>query len=215
MDWSELQNWDEYTKLLIGLLAVTDPLGVFPSVLGLTDNKAVPEKKKIIRVSVFTFAITLLLFTFLGAYILDIFGITIAAFKIAGGLLFLFYALDMMGIIEMPTLATSAQPDSPGSLGIMPIGIPLLAGPGTISTIIIFADQHDSLEHKLLVSGVILTVALIVFSLYRSFLLMDSLIGEKTMVVLNRVMGLLLAAIAVEFILDGIVAHFPQLISVH
>ena len=215
MDWSELQNWDEYTKLLIGLLAVTDPLGSIPTVLGLTDNKTLPEKKKIIRVSVFTFAITLLLFTFLGAYILDIFGITVAAFKIAGGLLFLFYALVMMGVIEMPTLAPSAQPAGSESLGIMPIGIPLLAGPGTISTIIIFADQHDSLEHKLLVSGVVLTVTLIVFLLYRGFLMMGSLIGEKTMVVLNRVMGLLLAAIAVEFILDGIVAHFPQLISVH
>jgi multiple antibiotic resistance protein len=215
MDWSELRNWDEYSKLLIGLLAVTDPLGVYATVLGLTDNKVISEKKKIFRISALTFAVTLLLFTFLGKLILDLFGITIAAFKIAGGILFLFYALDMIGIIEMPKMAASDQSDRSGALGVMPIGIPLLAGPGTISTIIIFASQHDSLSHKLLVSFVVLTVALIVYLLYRSLLLMDSLIGKSGAIVINRIMGLLLAAIAVEFILDGIVAHFPELVSIH
>ena len=215
MDWSELRNWDEYTKLLIGLLAVTDPLGGLPTLLSLTDQKEKPEKQKTVRTAVLTFVVTLLIFTFLGTTILELFGITIAAFKIAGGILFLFYALDMMGIITMPAMAASDQGGSSGPLGIIPIGIPLLAGPGTISTIVIFAGQHDALLHKVLVSLVVLTVALIVFLLYRGLLAMDSLIGKNTTVIVNRVMGLLLAAIAVEFIMDGIVAHFPELISIH
>ena len=215
MDWSELQNWDEYTKLLIGLLALTDPLGVYPVLLGLSEGFSVTEKKKIIRSSVFTYAITLLIFTYLGTYILDLFGITIAAFKIAGGILFLFYALDMMGVIKLPTFSGEAQSASSGHLGIVPIGIPLLAGPGTISTIIIYADIHQSLAHLLLVNAVILTAALIVYLIFRTSFKMGSILGKTTTMVLNRVMGLILAAISIEFILDGIAAHFPNLMSIH
>ena len=215
MDWSELQNWDEYTKLLIGLLALTDPLGVYPVLLGLSEGFSVTEKKKIIRSSVFTYAITLLIFTYLGTYILDLFGITIAAFKIAGGILFLFYALDMIGMIELPTISGETQTARSGFLGIVPIGIPLLAGPGTISTIIIYADIHRSLAHLLLVNAVILTAALIVYFIFRTSFKMGSILGKTTTMVLNRVMGLILAAISIEFILDGIAAHFPNLMSIH
>lgn len=215
MDWSELQNWEEYSKLLIGLLAVTDPLGSLPMVLGLLENYAITEKKKIIFSSIITFIITLSLFTYVGIYILDLFGITIAALKIAGGIMFLFYALEMMDLINLPTTVDPSKATLSTSIGIVPIGIPLLAGPGTISTVIIFADMHASFSHKILVNGVIVMVGVLVFVLYRLSLVMGQRMGETTTNVMNKVMGLLLAAISIEFILDGIVAHFPQLTSIH
>lgn len=215
MDWSELLNWDEYTKLLIGLLALTDPLGVLPVFMGLTENFSMPEKKKVLQMSLLTYSITLLTFTYLGTHILDLFGITISAFTVAGGVLFLFYALEMMGLIQFPTIEGSSQPSRLNTLGIVPLGIPLLAGPGTISKIVIATSVHDSIEHKLLVNLVILSTALIVFILWRTSLLVGRMLGKTTVVILNRVMGLILAAISIELILDGIAAHFPQIIISH
>jgi multiple antibiotic resistance protein len=217
MDWSELRNWDEYTKLLIGLLVLTDPISAIPVLGSLTAKFSRDDKKKIINISVFTFVITLFVILYVGTYILSLFGITIAAFKIAGGIVFLFYSLDMLGLIQISN--SSAYDDSASesvkSIGVTPIGIPLLAGPGAISTIIIYGAIHASFTHKILVMSVILAVAAIIYLVFRISLTMGQGPGETTTAILNKIMGILLAAIAVEFILDGIVAHFPQLTSIH
>lgn len=216
MDWAELGNWDEYVKLLIGLFAVADPIGSLPVVLGMLENRSVRERRQIVASAAATFALTLLVFTYTGALILDLFGITIAALKIAGGVMFLFYALEMMGLIRLPASANLSAPGSPASIGVVPIGIPLLAGPGSISTVIIFADLHGgSLAHTLLVSGVIVTAGVLILALYLTSAALGHRLSDATLSILNRVLGLLLAAIAVEFILDGIVAHFPAISSIH
>jgi multiple antibiotic resistance protein len=215
MDWSELLNWDEYSKLLIGLLALTEPLGTTPVLLGMTEKFSLAQKKRIVNVAIITFIVTLLVFTYIGVYILNLFGITIGAFKIAGGVLILFYALEMMGLIRLPPSGEPSLGDKVSTIGIVPIGIPLLSGPGAISAIIIYASAHEGISHKLLVNGVIISVALIVFLIFRSSLILGPRIGDTGTTVLNRVMGLILTAISIEFILDGIVAHFPQLISIH
>ncbi len=215
MDWSELLNWDEYSKLLIGLLALTEPLGTLPVLLGMTEKFSLKEKKRIVNIAIITFTITLVAFTYLGMHILDLFGITIGAFKIAGGVLTLFFALEMMGLIRLPTSSDHSVSNNVGIIGIMPIGIPLLSGPGAISAIIIFSSAHEGTAHKLLVNGVIISVAMIVFLIFRSSIALGPKLGGAVTSVLNRVMGLILGSIAVEFILDGIVAHFPQLISIH
>lgn len=216
MDWAELQNWDEYTKLLIGLIALTNPLGAIPVLGSLMANFEPKEKSRAVNVSTFTFAVTLIIALFLGTTILSLFGITIAAFRIAGGIMFLFYALEMLGLIQISSSSsTDLSSEISKSIGVTPVGIPLLAGPGAISTIIVYGTFHDSLEHRILVTGVILTVALIVYFTFRFSLLTGSGLGKTGTAIMNKVMGLLLAAIAIEFILDGIVAHFPQLISIH
>jgi multiple antibiotic resistance protein len=215
MDWAELQNWDEYSKLLVGLLALTNPFGSIPVLSSLMDKFPPADKRKVIGMAVLTFTVTLVIFLFLGALILELFGITLGAFRIAGGVMFLFYALNMLGLIQLPNSSESLDLTSARSLGVTPIGIPLLAGPGTISTIILLASDHDSFSHKILVMGVILSVAVIVYVVFQAALIMGKGLGKTGTGIMNKVMGLLLAAIAVEFILDGIVAHFPQLISVH
>jgi multiple antibiotic resistance protein len=215
MDWSELQNWDEYTKLLIGLFALADPFGVLTVVLGLTKKHSTAEKKKIAFFSASTFIITLIIFTYLGGYILELFGITTAALQIAGGILFLFYALEMMGVIQLPLASPNEAVQDAKTIGIVPIGIPLLAGPGTISAIVIYSNFHASLAHKLLVSFVAISVGAIIYLIYRVSLTMGAKLSETTTTIMAKIMGLILATISVEFILDGIVAHFPQLISVH
>ena len=95
--------------------------------------------------------------------------------------------------------------------GTIPIGIPMLAGPGTISTVVIVSGITNSVPHKLLVSGVIVSVGAIVYSGCRLWLMIGPRLGTTTLHVMKTVMGLILAAIAAEFILDGIGAHSPTI----
>ena len=215
MDWAELTNWTEYSKLLIGLFAIAGPLSTLPVFLGLTKDRSTSEKNRVALVAVITFAIALIIFTYFGQAILNIFGISIAAFRIAGGILLLLTALDMMRSDdgEQPVERTTNSKSM--AIGIVPIAIPLLSGPGAISTIIVYANAHQSMEHLLLVSLVIITVALLVYLTFRLALAMGPLLGDTATTVMNRVMGLIVASIAIEFILHGIAEHFPQLSALH
>jgi MarC family membrane protein len=215
MDWSDLRNWSEYTKFLIGLLALANPIKSVPILLSLTEDFSDSETNTVLNASVLTFTVTLFLFLYLGRYVLDLFGITVAAFRIAGGIIFIFYALDMLGLIHIPAAPKNGISKNALPLGITPLGVPQLAGPGCITTVILYGSIHPSLAHKFLVMAVILSVALIIFLLFRISLLMKMESGSTTLGIMNKIMGLLLAAIGVEFILDGIVAHFPQIVSIH
>lgn len=215
MDWSELQNWEEYTKLLVGLLALADPIGNLTVILGLTKDCTSAEKKKITFLAAITFVVTLVIFTYVGNSILQLFGISTAALKIAGGILFLFYALEMLGAIRLPGTSSTHSSETSKTIGIVPIGIPLLAGPGTISAIIIYSELDASISHKILVNFVVLTAGILIYLLYRVSLSLGGKLGQTTSLIMEKIMGLLLAAIAVEFILDGIVAHFPGIVSIH
>jgi multiple antibiotic resistance protein len=211
-DLNQLLDWTEYTKLLIGLLAIASPLSAIPIFLGLTSDRTPAERQRIALVAASVAAATLLVFTFLGKALLSLFGITIEAFQIAGGILLLLMALGMMG--ALPGATTSDESDSSGraSIGIVPLAIPLLAGPGAISTILIYAHRHESLAHDLLVSGVIISVMTIVFLTLRLSTVIGPKLGKTGISVLNRIMGLIVAAIAVEFIVDGLAARFPALV---
>jgi len=215
MDWAELSNWSEYSKLLIGLFAITTPLSTLPVYLGLTAKCSSARKKSVAMVAVVTFAITLIIFTYFGQAILNIFGISLAAFRIAGGILLLLTALDMLRSNDGAQSVEDATESKSAMIGIVPIAIPLLSGPGAISTIIIYANAHDSIEHSILVSLVIATVALLVYLIFRVAMAMGPLLGDTATTVMNRVMGLIVASIAIEFILHGIADHFPQLTILH
>jgi len=215
MDWAELQNWTEYTKLLIGLFAISTPLAALPVFLSLSGEFSGKEKNRIALVAAVTYATTLLVFTIFGEAILGFFGISMAAFKVAGGILLLLSALEMMRAKPGMSTVESGEKSNPVTVGIVPIAIPIMAGPGAISTIIIYADLHASIEHTVLVSGVVLTISIVIYLIFRAALGFGSLLGETTTLVMNRVMGLIIAAIAIEFIMDGVAGHFPELITMH
>jgi len=206
-----MSEWTEYTKLLAGLVAIVNPLGAIPVYLSLTASLSIAEKKKVAGAAAIATALVLIFFSLAGTAILAFFGITIDAFRVAGGLLLLMMALNMMGA----TAQQDHDPD-PGdskTIGIMPLAIPLMAGPGSISTVIVYADQSASLEHRLLVGGTILTVAVAIYVALRGGAMGSKVLGPVTVTVFNRIMGLIIAAIAVEFILDGIAGHYPGLLG--
>lgn len=217
-DWSELLNWSEYTKLLAGLFAITAPLGATPVFIGYVGHLGKKQQNTAAVVTVLAYFVLLSIFTFLGEAILAFFGITLAAFQVAGGLLLLLSALDMLrsnGDSDPDETDGPKEEINPVSIAIAPLAIPLLAGPGAISTIMIYAGYHDSLAHSLLLTFVIFTVALIVFLLFRGALQMGTLLNQTTTIIINRVMGMIIASIAIEFIMDGFAGHFPQLLTIH
>ncbi|MEM6452974.1 MAG: NAAT family transporter [Cyanobacteria bacterium P01_D01_bin.105] len=210
MDWSGLLDWEDYVKLLVGLLSLADPIGNLPIILTLTEKHSYQEKARFFRSSVITFIVTLSICSLIGTYILNLFGITVAALKVAGGILFLFYALDMLEVIQLPQTANPQKEQNYKPIGIVPIGIPILAGPGTITKVIIYSDLHNSFAHNITVIVAIVTVGGIIHALFRSLLLFNQGIDKTTMSIVVKVMGLLLAGIAVEFILEGIVEFLAK-----
>jgi multiple antibiotic resistance protein len=211
MNWSGLLHWTEYSKLLIGLIVITDPIGSLPVVLSLTARMPAAKKMQVVGVASLTFVVTLLSLAYLGTLLLRLFGITMAAFQVAGGILFLFYGLEMVGLISLPRLTEDVARRSVASLGVVPIGIPMLAGPGTISRVIIASGAQGAPSHKLMVGLVVLLTALIVYVGFRLWLVAAPRLGIVPLQVIKSIMGLLLSAIAVEFVFEGIAAFLPSL----
>jgi len=193
------------------LIVITDPIGSLPIVTALTANLSTAKKMRVVGAAALTFVVTLLSFAYVGALLLSLFGITMAAFQVAGGILFLVYGLEMVGLIRVPASTEQTDNRSVASLGIVPIGIPMLAGPGTISRVVIASGAQDAASHKLMVGVVVLVTALIVYVGFRVWLTVGPRLGAVPLQVIKSIMGLILAAVAVEFIFGGIAAFLPSL----
>ena len=205
-----LRDWNEYVRLLVGLLALINPLTILPIFLSMVHGRSGIEKAHVSTVAALTVLVTLLIFTYLGAALLDLFAITIDSFRIAGGILLLLTALEMMRAKATTERAADADTNLT-SIGIVPLGIPLLAGPGAIVTTIVDSSALPTLAHKIAVSVVILIVAIVVYVSLRLSAKAGTYLSPTAMTIFNRVMGLIIASIAVEFIIGGLAARFPVL----
>jgi multiple antibiotic resistance protein len=212
MDLVETLHWAEYSKLLIGLLAIVNiPSSIF-LFMPLTSEFNEKQKREVALTAAIATALTLVVFTFFGTLVLDLFGISIESFRVAGGLLILLSALKMIGGAGTQAEKQPA-PGAHTSVAITPLAIPSLAGPGAISTIIVYAhlSEEPSFGHEFVVTVVILTVAAIVFIGLRLAPAIEKKLGQTGVDIFNRVMGLVVAAIAIEFIAAGILGFFPNL----
>lgn len=213
MDTSKLLNWNEYIQLIIGLFAMVTPMVFVPIFLTLVAEKTTSEKNRIALISTVAFFVVLLVCIFFGQAILSVFAISIPAFRIAGGILFLLMGLDMIRPKEGDSSMESNTQKSVYSLGVVPLAIPVMAGPGAISATIIFSTMHDSIEHLILLSVVILVYSLGIYLSLRISLLTERFFGETVITISNRLMGILLVAISVEFIMGGLGSYLPTIIQ--
>ncbi len=200
-------EWPEYIEAFVVLLALFNPLGMVPVFLGLTASCTPGERRRIALVGAASAAAVLLVCLVAGELILKTFGIGIPSFRVAGGVLIGLIALSMM----RPAARGPEKPSTASSVAVVPLAIPLLAGPGAISTIIILASKGTSLGHDLLVGAAIIAVTTIVLVALLLAPLTESVLGKTGMRVLTQIMGLILAAIAVEFIADGLASLLPGL----
>ena len=216
LDFNELSNWPEYVKIYVGLMALVPAPIVIPLFLGVMAGRMPDEKKTAALIGSFGFLIAMVVFVFFGDVVLRVFGISLPAFRLAGGFLLLLIALDMMR--SDPTTDAGDDGKRGGTalaLGIVPITIPILAGPGALSAVVLFATDHAGVSHRIVTALVLFLVTLTVFLQFRLALIFDKMITPNMALVFNKVMGLLVAAIAFEFIMDGIAGHFPNMVTLH
>jgi multiple antibiotic resistance protein len=186
-------------KMVIALFIVVNPLGNVPIFMSLTQNMDVYERKKTFRLAAIVGLILLTMFSLVGQNILLLFGISLDSFMIAGGVLLLIVAIRLlvMGGWEQKTVVTE-------SVGAVPIGCPLLVGPGAITTSILNI-QTSNMTLTLLS---VLVTFVIVWLILRYIGPIYQILGKNGSLVITRVMALLIASIAVEYIIEGIQTSF-------
>ena len=201
----------ELVLIFTSILFIVDPFAVIPTFLAMTARDAPAQRRVLARRGAWTCAITLIAFALGGSLIFKIFGITIGAFKIAGGVLIGLNALDMVQARrsqQRETPIETAEGIQKDDIGIMPLGVPMLAGPGAISTVMVLALGAKSTAAMVTVYVSIVLTALITFLVLSAASIVERRLGQTGMRILTRLMGLVLAAIGVQFIIDGIKLSF-------
>jgi multiple antibiotic resistance protein len=207
-------NWNDYLQLSAGLISVVNPIGVIPTFITLTSNRSAQDTKRIAMVCACAVALVLLGALLAGESILYFLGIGLPAFRVAGGILVLLMGISMMYATQDKSRHTSeelAESYEKESVGVVPLAIPLLSGPGAISTVIVYAHNQHAWQHYLLVAAVILSIAGVVLAVLLAAPKISAVMGRTGMNVVTRLMGLILASIAVEFIAKGLIGLFPTL----
>jgi len=201
----------ELVLIFTSILFIVDPFAVIPTFLAMTVRDSPEQRRVLARRGAWTCAITLIAFALGGSIIFKIFGITIGAFKIAGGVLIGLNALDMVQARrsqQRETPIETAEGIEKDDIGIMPLGVPMLAGPGAISTVMVLALGAKSTAATVTVYVSIALTALITYLVLSAASMVERRLGQTGMRILTRLMGLVLSAIAVQFIIDGIKLSF-------
>jgi multiple antibiotic resistance protein len=211
-----MQEWAEYLKFFIGLVAILNPVGVIPVFINLTQQQNSGERAVTARTAAMSVGIVLLIGLFAGEIILNIFGISIASFRVGGGILILLMAISMMNATMSPTRQTPEEARDAvlkDQVAVVPLAIPLVAGPGAISTVIVYADRarDNELLHQFVLGLGIVIVAIVVWAIFRLAQPLSERLGRTGINVITRIMGLIMAAIGVEFMANGLKGLFPVL----
>lgn len=210
----ETGNISEYLKFFAALLAIVNPVGVIPIFINLTADKADGVRNKNGFMASVSMGIILVIVLFTGDAILRFFGISVGSFRVGGGILILLMAISMLHAKISRVKQTkeegldSAERDS---VAVVPLGTPLLAGPGAISTVILYAQRYTSVAHYFYLLGVIVLLVCLTFLSFRLAPAITRLLGKTGINVVTRLMGLIMAAVGVEFIANGLKQLFPVL----
>ena len=205
-------------KPLFALLAIVNPIGVVPFFIHFTQTLSSEQRRRTIRISAFTVFVVIAVSALAGLKIIEFFGISIASFQVGGGILLLISSLAMLNAQPAESkpgdLSEGAEKiDAGASIAVVPLAIPLLTGPATISTIVIYAEKTRYLWQLgvLVLYGVV--IGLVTYAVFSASGRIAKVLGRTGINVMTRLMGLMLAAMAVELLVDGLVKLFPILAS--
>jgi MarC family membrane protein len=194
------------------VLFIVDPIAAIPAYLVVTQNETSAERRRTALRACIAMSILLIVFAAGGRLIFQAFGITLPAFRIAGGLILWLVAFDMLraqrSTHESPEEIDEGQ--AKDDVALTPLAIPILAGPGAISTAMVLAGQATSLSHGAVVYGAILLTGLVSYGTLLLGERLVKLLGQTGIRVMTRIMGLLLAAVATQFILTGLKESWPR-----
>ncbi|WP_224814506.1 MarC family protein [Hasllibacter sp. MH4015] len=194
-----------YIPAFVTLFVVIDPIGLAPLFVALTAGTDAARRRSIaIRSCLVAFAL-LTLFGLAGEAVLNFLGISMPAFRMAGGILLFLTALDMLfeRRTERRQGQADAEPDNTDP-SVFPLAIPLISGPGAIASMILLTGQDGSVAHIAAVHGVMALVVACVFALFLLAAPLERLLGPTGINVVTRLLGMLLAALSVQFVIDGL-----------
>ena len=204
----------DYAKFLLALMVIVNPISAVPLFVSMTAEDSAAERNHIARIASISVAVVLIVAAVIGDSVLGLFGITIASFKVGGAILILLMAISMMHATpsrEKQTPGEAREAELKDSIAVVPLAIPLLSGPGAISTTIIYATESSSSSHLLAIIVCCLLVALTTWLALRLATSVSKWLGETGVNIAIRLMGLLLAAVAVEIFTSGLVVLLPGL----
>jgi multiple antibiotic resistance protein len=195
------------------LFFVVDPMAAAPIFLSMTATDSVEHKRRTaFRAAIATF-VTLAVFAALGGVIFRLLGISLGAFRIAGGLLLFLLAVDMLRA-QRSRQRTSPEEEIEGvdkpDISLFPLAIPMLAGPGSISTVMVLVSRVEHYWHYGVILLAVTLTAIGAYYVLRGALMIERRLGQTGLNVMQRVMGLILAAVAVQFVVEGITAVLPS-----
>ncbi|WP_291014160.1 MarC family protein [Hydrogenophaga sp.] len=201
-------------KPLVTLLAIVNPLAIVPFFIHYTQGFTSKQRRRTVLIASFSAFTVIATCAVVGLQILEFFNISLASFQVGGGLLLMTSALSMLNAQPAEAKATQDEIDDTSaraSIAVVPLTIPLLTGPATMSTVVIYADQAKTFfQHAALVGyGVVIALATAVcFTLAKPI---ARFLGQTGINVMTRLMGLILAALSVEVMAAGLVKLFPAL----
>jgi multiple antibiotic resistance protein len=204
------------TKALVTLLAIVNPLACVPFFIHYTQGFSQEQRKRTILVASLSVFVVIAASALLGLQILEFFGITLASFQVGGGMLLLTSSLAMLN--AQPAEVKSAQADmneaemaARTSIAVVPLAIPLLTGPATMSAVVIYAEKAKTFLQLGSLVGYGVIIALATFACFSLAQPIARILGKTGINVMTRLMGLILAALAVEVMADGLTKLFPAL----
>jgi multiple antibiotic resistance protein len=207
-----MEHWSEYTRFLTTLIVILDPLAAVPLFLGLTHGLSTEQRTRAAALTVFTVLSALVAAALFGDTLLRVIGTSLASFRVGGGIVLLLMALAMLrGQPEPVSSNTTEAVREQESVAVVPLGIPLLAGPGAISTVIIEMDRSTTPLHLPLVILCIVAISGVLWLTLRLAVPIGARLGRLGLNILHRLLGLLLSAIAVEIMANGLIVLFPAL----
>ena len=203
-----MNQYFEFTFLCIStLFSLINPIGIAPIFLMLTERFSVEQQHKIAKKGVLTGFFILVIFAYLGTYIFSLYSISIDAFRIMGGIIFFRSGLKMLESIVPRTRTTPAETEEGlehDDIAISPIGIPIVTGPGAITAAMILAGQTKSSVEQLILFLAILFVLFVTLIIFYTAPIIFKKIGSSGSRLIQRLMGIILMVIAVQFVIDGV-----------
>ncbi|MEN0002103.1 MAG: MarC family protein [Pseudomonadota bacterium] len=199
---------DILVNAIVTLAVTIDPIGLAPLFLAVTAGMDRQQRREVGTRAIITSAIVLVLFALIGTMILALFGVTLAAFRVAGGLLLFWIAFEMIFERRQQRHENTAErainADQVRSVAIFPLSIPLIAGPGAISAVILLSGQMPGIAGAAALISIVLAILAITWVIFIAAERIDRLLGETGRSVLTRLLGVILSALAVQFVADGI-----------
>lgn len=209
-------DWHIMMTFFVAMLAITNPIGNLAIFISLVSDSPIPEQKKTALSASLAILIIFIVVVWTGSWILNFFGITPAAFETAGGIIILLLGISMLNAHDNKsghssmhhTEAEQKAAKKKDSVAVVPMAIPLVAGPGAITTIIIHTHIMKTVMDKLMISATCVVLSVILFVCFYFANVINKAVGVNGIKIATRIMGIVLAAIAIQMLSEGIVALF-------